>query len=66
MQTFYQKHEKAIKEVVDSFLKMCDFIEESNEIGCIKCPVQKDCFHNNKHKGLSDLMKDLGIEGSKI
>jgi len=62
MQTFFQKHEKAIREVVDSFRKMCDFIEESNEIGCTKCPLRNDCFYRAKHMGLSELMKELGIE----
>jgi len=61
MQTLFQKHEKAIREVVDSFRKMCDFIEEKDDIGCIKCPVQKLCF-KGKHKGLPELMKELGIE----
>jgi len=61
MQTAFRKHEKAIREVVNSFLKMCDYIEESDVNGCIKCPVQKDCF-KGKHKGLPELMRELGIE----
>ena len=66
MQTAFRKHEKAIKEVVDSFLKMCDYIEESNKIGCIRCPIQNDCFYKDKHKGLLELMNKLGIERRKI
>ena len=66
MQTLFQKHEKVIREVVDSFLKMCDFIEESLEIGCVKCPVQSACFYKGKHKGLPELMRELGIERRKV
>ena len=54
--------EKVVKNFIDSFLKMCDFIEESNEIGCTKCPLRNDCFYGAKHMGLSELMKELGIE----
>jgi len=66
MQTLFQKHEKTIMEVVDSFRKMCDFIERSDDIGCIKCPIQNDCFHKDKHKGLPELMRELGIERRKV
>lgn len=60
------KHESAIRELIDSFRKMCDYIEQTDNIGCRNCPVFNDCFFNNKHKGLSDLMKDLGIERYKV
>jgi len=53
-----------VKQIVDSFLKMCDYIEESDANRCIKCPVQKDCF-KGKHKGLPELMRELGIERRK-
>jgi len=31
--------EKVVKNFIDSFLKMCDFIEQTDVIGCGKCPV---------------------------
>lgn len=55
-----------VKEVVDSFLKICDFIEKSEGIGCIKCPVQNDCFYKDKHSGLPSLMFELGIERREV
>jgi len=58
-------NKNAVKEVVDLFLKMCDFIEKSNDIGCIKCPVQKECF-KDKHSGLPSLMLELGIERKEL
>jgi len=62
MQTAFRKYEKVIREVVDSFLKMCDYIERTDGIGCDKCPVQFECFHGDKHDKLNELMKELGIE----
>lgn len=41
---------------------MCDYIETTDKIGCRNCPVFNDCFYNDKHKGISELMKDLGID----
>jgi hypothetical protein len=56
------KHEDTIRQLIDSFRKMCDYIETTDEIGCSNCPVFHECFHNDKHKGLLPLMNDLGIE----
>lgn len=55
-------HELTIRAVIDSFQKMCDFIETSEQNECGKCPVQRSCFYKDKHKGLAELMKDLGIK----
>lgn len=55
-------HKNAIIELVDSFRKMCDFIEYSENIGCEKCPVFSQCFYTNKHGGLRELMDDLKIK----
>lgn len=57
-----KERELTIKELLDSFLNMCDFIEKTDEIGCGKCPVYDRCFHHDKHKGLVKLMEDLGVE----
>jgi hypothetical protein len=54
-------YENTIKKVIDSFRKMCDYIEQSKE-GCKNCPVFKDCFYNGKHNGLKELMDDLNIK----
>lgn len=53
---------EVIKNVIHSFLKMCDFIEETDDIGCSKCPVYKECCYGKKHDGLSNLMVELKIE----
>jgi len=58
--------EKAIKNFIDSFLKMCDYIEQTDGISCSKCPVYNDCFHTGKHTGLHKLMRELGIERNEI
>lgn len=57
-----KERELNIKELLDSFLKMCDFIENTEGIGCGKCPVYDACFHKNKHIGLTNLMEDLGVK----
>ena len=51
-----------IKEVVDSFKKMCDFIEQSDNLGCKKCPVFNECFYKDKHDRLVELMDLLEIK----
>jgi len=56
------EHENTVKELIDSFRKMCDFIEQTDEIGCGKCPVFNACFYKDKHKGLKALMNELNIE----
>lgn len=61
-QTIGQKHEKTIINLIDSFKKICDFIEETEDIGCARCPVFKECFKQDKHIGLSELMEDLKIK----
>lgn len=53
------KHENTIKEIVDSFIKMCDYIEQGAEIGCAKCPIMKSCYYTDKHKGLFNLIQEL-------
>jgi hypothetical protein len=50
-----------IKSVVDSFVRMCDFIEQNDNIGCKNCPVFNDCFMNKKHNELYKLMNVLNI-----
>jgi len=57
--------EKVIKNFIDSFLKMCDFIEQTDGIGCGKCPIYYDCF-GGKHTGLNKLMRELGIERNEL
>jgi len=52
------KREKVIREIVDSFKKMCDYIEQTDGIGCGKCPVYKECF-KEKHDGIKELIDDL-------
>jgi len=56
------KHENTIKEIADSFIKMCDYIEQDSEIGCAKCPIMKSCYYADKHKGLFELMQELNKE----
>jgi hypothetical protein len=56
------KHENAVRELIDSFRKMCDYIETTDEIGCKNCPIFNGCFYKDKHGGLSGLMEDLGIQ----
>jgi len=51
-----------VKELIDSFIKICDYIETTDGIGCIKCPIFNECFHKDKHKGLSELMDSLAIK----
>jgi len=58
------KHKNTIRELIDSFRKMCDYIETTDEIVCRNCPIFNDCFYNDKHKGISELMKDLGTDGT--
>lgn len=55
------KYKNTIKEIIDSFLQMCDYIEETDNIGCGNCPIFNECCHRDKHKGLLDLMNELGI-----
>ena len=38
-------NEKEILELLlGTFIKMCDFIETSNEIGCSNCPCKEECI----------------------
>lgn len=53
------KHEAVIIEVVDSFKKLCDFVEQKEGLGCGKCPIYNCCFHDEKHKGIKALMEDI-------
>ena len=55
------EYKDTIKSVVDSFLRMCDYIEENENLGCGNCPVYYRCFVHNKHEGLSALMNVLEI-----
>jgi hypothetical protein len=37
--------EKKILELLfNTFVKMCDYIETTDEIGCIKCPCKEECI----------------------
>jgi len=53
------EHLETIKAIVDSFIKMCDCIEECADLGCGGCPVSEDCFKNKKHQGLNKLIEFL-------
>ncbi len=53
-----------IKNIVDSFLKLCDFIEKSPDLGCYHCPIHKEWL-NGKHYNLVYLMEKLGIENTQ-
>jgi len=36
-----------VKEIVDSFLKMCDFVEKSDGVGCINAQCKKNVLMIN-------------------
>jgi len=55
-------HQEAIKEIVDSFRKMCDYIGQNDNLGCGKCPIYNECFKENKHENLHFLMQALDIK----
>jgi hypothetical protein len=55
------KHEDAIRQIIDSFEKMCDYIETTDKIGCKNCPVFEACFYDKKHEGLLALKNDLDM-----
>jgi hypothetical protein len=57
-----EQYKNAIIEVIDSFRKMCDFIEKNDNIGCARCPVFEACFYKGKHEELHKLIKELNIK----
>lgn len=57
-----EEYINTIKNIVDSFMKMCDFIEHEDNIGCGSCPVFKECFREGKHDKLYQLRLFLGIK----
>lgn len=56
------EHKDTIIITIDSFRKMCDFIEQDENLGCSKCPIFNECFKENKHEHLHMLMEALEIE----
>jgi hypothetical protein len=56
------EHKDTIVEIVDSFKKMCDFIEQSLDLGCSKCPVFNECLNEEKHQYLWALMEAMNMK----
>ena len=41
---FKMDDKKALELLFNTFIKMCDYIETADEIGCVKCPCREDCI----------------------
>ena len=55
-------NEEMMKNVIKGFLELCDFVEESNENGCGKCPLFHACYRENQFDGLRTLMEELKMD----